>query len=61
MVVTGLQPSKGAARRLLQQGGGYLNNQRVPADAVVTDEDLASESMLVLRAGKKKYLVVKVA
>ncbi|MFU8807068.1 MAG: tyrosine--tRNA ligase, partial [Bradymonadaceae bacterium] len=26
---TGLQPSKGAARRLVQQGGGYINNVRV--------------------------------
>ena len=60
LVSTGLQPSKGAARRLVQQGGGYVNNTRMAADAVVDTSCLASESMLVLRAGKKKYLVVKV-
>ncbi len=59
LVDTGLQPSKGAARRLVQQGGGYVNNERVDADTTVTHDHLASESMLVLRAGKKKYLVVK--
>jgi tyrosyl-tRNA synthetase len=59
-VRTGLQPSNGAARRLIKQGGGYVNNVRVPADTVVGTEHLASESMLVLRAGKKKYLVVQV-
>lgn len=59
LVQTGLQPSKGAARRLVQQGGGYVNNVRVDGDTTVTTEHLASETMLVLRAGKKKYLVVK--
>ena len=60
MVQTKLQPSKGAARRLVQQGGGYVNNVRVDMKKVVTLDDLASPSMLVLRAGKKKYLLLKV-
>lgn len=58
---TGLQPSKGAARRLMQQGGGYINNVRIDdLEQKVTLEHLASESALVLRAGKKKYHVVRV-
>ena len=59
MVDTKLQPSKGAARRLVGQGGGYVNNVRVAADARVTTADLASESMIVLRAGKKSYHVIR--
>lgn len=59
LVTTALQKSKGAARRLLQQGGVYLNNRRVESiDTRVTLQDLASESMLVLRSGRKKYHVV---
>ena len=51
--------SKGEARRLLQQGGASLNNRKVQdAQRRVTLEDLASDSSLVLRAGKKKYHVV---
>lgn len=59
MVDTGLQASKGAARRLIEQGGGYVNNVRVDTATTVSTADLASETMLVLRAGKKKYLVVR--
>lgn len=62
LVTTGLQPSKGAARRLLKQGGVYLNNRRVESqDKRVTEADLASESMLVLRSGRKKYHVVSLS
>ena len=58
---TGLQSSKGAARRLLDQGGGYVNNRRVEdRDYTVTLEDLASASALLLRSGKRTYHLVKV-
>ena len=50
--------SRGEARRLIKQGGANLNNRRVGDDVVVTPDDLASESSLVLRSGKKKYYVV---
>jgi tyrosyl-tRNA synthetase len=51
--------SRGEARRLLQQGGVSLNNARVDdLERTVTDADLASESALILRSGKKKYFVV---
>jgi tyrosyl-tRNA synthetase len=57
-----LADSKGAARRLVAQGGVYVNNVRA-ADAArtLTVADLATETMLVLRAGKKSYHVVQVA
>ena len=54
-VECGLAASKGEARRLVQQGGAYLN------DAVVRDDvrkiaaaDL-QDGAIMLRAGKKKY------
>jgi tyrosyl-tRNA synthetase len=51
----GLTKSKGDARRLLKQGGVYVNEERVTsADAVVCQKDLADGSIL-LRAGKKRY------
>ncbi len=54
-VECGLTASKGEARRLVQQGGAYVN------DAVVTDDTRKVGSLdlqdgaILLRAGKKKY------
>lgn len=54
--------SKGAMRRLLDQGGGYVNNEKLEEgkDATVSLDHLTSETKLVLRAGKKRYCVVSV-
>jgi tyrosyl-tRNA synthetase len=52
--------SKGAARRLLQQGGAYVNNVRVAdMDRKITTADLATKTMLVVRGGRKDYRLVK--
>ncbi|MBI5154088.1 tyrosine--tRNA ligase [Candidatus Poribacteria bacterium] len=61
LVDSGLSPSRKEAQRLLGQGGVYLNDKVLdnPRYAVTT-ADLASETMLVLRAGKKRYCLVKV-
>lgn len=57
-----LVPSKSEAKRLLGGGGVYLNNSDTPwpeEKRAVSPADLASETMLVLRAGKKKYCLVQ--
>lgn len=56
----GMVGSKGEAKRLLTAGGVYVNNRRVGETTVVTDRDLASESLLVIRTGKKTYHLIKV-
>ncbi len=54
--------SKGAARRLLQQGGAYLNNVRVTdTEYQVGTADLATPTMLVVRGGRKDYRLVRTA
>ncbi|MBX5492298.1 MAG: tyrosine--tRNA ligase [Chloroflexi bacterium] len=53
-VRSGLCASKSEARRLIQQGGAYLNNQRVGLDRIITPRDLA-EGALLLRKGHKEY------
>ena len=63
LVRTGLCASKTLARQLLQQNGVYLNNSNDPWPQdrrTVGLADLASESLLVVRAGKKKYCLVQV-
>jgi tyrosyl-tRNA synthetase len=50
-----LSRSKSAARRLLQQGGMYVNDERVEdLERLLTEDDLTPDGIL-LRAGKKKY------
>jgi tyrosyl-tRNA synthetase len=53
--------SKGAARRLITQGGAYINNQRVTeVEHQVTLAHLATETMLFVRGGKKSYCLVRI-
>jgi tyrosyl-tRNA synthetase len=48
------------ARRTAQQGGAYVNNRRIDGvDARLTEADLASETVMVLRSGKKNYAVLR--
>lgn len=59
-VHSGLAKSKGEARRTIGQGGAYVNNRRVSdIETQLTDADLASESVMVLRSGKKKYALLR--
>jgi tyrosyl-tRNA synthetase len=54
MAETGIVPSKSAARRVIAEGGAYLNNVKVKAeDAVPDDADLLYGRFLVLRRGKR--------
>jgi tyrosyl-tRNA synthetase len=60
LVAAGLAKSKGEARRTVEQGGAYVNNRRVEAvEARLTASDLASETVMVLRSGKKKYALLR--
>ncbi|WP_300459086.1 tyrosine--tRNA ligase [Desulfobacula sp.] len=52
---TNLCKSKSDARRLVQQGGAYVNDNRVAGvDQMVLESDAKADEIL-LRAGKKKY------
>lgn len=56
----GLAKSKGEARRIITQGGAYVNNRRATGiDTRLGPGDLASESVMVLRSGKKKYALLR--
>ncbi|MDE0085212.1 MAG: tyrosine--tRNA ligase [Candidatus Poribacteria bacterium] len=51
----GLATSKSEARRLIQQGGAYINEKQYKAIDTVIDANLLEENALLLRAGKKRY------
>ena len=51
----GLANSRSEARRLVQQGGAYINEKQYRAIDLVVGTDLLEENALLLRAGKKRY------
>lgn len=60
LVEAGLVKSKSEARRTVEQGGAYVNNRRMgEVEAVLDTHHLASESVMVLRVGKKKYALLR--
>ena len=60
LVEAGLAKSKGEARRTVGQGGAYVNNRRIESHETIVDRQLlASESVVVLRSGKKKYALLR--
>ena len=60
LVEASLAKSKGDARRAVEQGGAYINNRRIEKiDTQLTAEQLASETVMVVRSGKKKYALLR--
>jgi tyrosyl-tRNA synthetase len=60
LVESGLAKSKGDARRTIQQGGAYVNNRRMSdVDATLTASDLASETVMILRSGRRFYALLR--
>lgn len=61
LVVSGLAPSKGEAKRLVQGGGVAVNNRRVSdARQKISGSDLIEGQVLVLRKGAKHYHVIRI-
>jgi tyrosyl-tRNA synthetase len=62
VVTAGLCRSKGEARRLIENGGLYVNNVRVAApDAVLRPEQIVDGRVVVLRSGKRSFHLVRTA
>jgi tyrosyl-tRNA synthetase len=60
MVRVGLQTSKGEARKLIRNGGFYLNNVKIQDEnAQVTLDHLIDGRVMLLAAGKKNKVLVR--
>ena len=59
VVHAGLAKSKSEARRAIEQGGIYINLQRVSADQSIGDRDWIGGRSLLLRKGKKDYALLR--
>jgi tyrosyl-tRNA synthetase len=59
--MVGLANSGGAARRLIEQGGAYINGSRVQSfDYQVSDADLDDGQTILLRSGKKRFHKIEI-
>ncbi|MFG0261139.1 MAG: S4 domain-containing protein, partial [Novipirellula sp. JB048] len=55
-----LATSSSDARRAIKEGSVYLNNRRVADfNQRLSEDDLASETVSVLRRGKRKYALIR--
>jgi tyrosyl-tRNA synthetase len=62
LLLTGLARSRSDARRLVTDGGVYVNNVRIPdADAVPSTTDLLHGRWLVLRRGRRNVAIAEVS
>ena len=58
----GLTQSMSEAKRLIEQGGIYINERQVKTvDEKLLPDDFAGGTELRIRKGKKKYLMVELA
>lgn len=55
LMKTGLIPSRGEGRRLVQQGGIYAGESTVPSIDFKLTEDLFTNGELIIKKGKKTY------
>jgi tyrosyl-tRNA synthetase len=61
LAATGVVESKSAARRIVKEGGGYLNNKKVESeDFTPSRADLLHGKYLLLRKGKRDLAAVEV-
>jgi tyrosyl-tRNA synthetase len=52
----GLTPSRREAKRLVEQGGLYVNDERIDtAERLLTIKDIGPDGGMLLKAGKKKF------
>lgn len=61
LIQTGLAKTKSDARRTIEQGGASINNRPITDfNYKLGETDLASETVIVLRSGKKRYALLKI-
>jgi len=59
--MVGLTSSGGAARRLIDQGGAYVNGNRIESfDQLISFGDLNEQEAIILRSGKKRFHQIRI-
>ena len=59
LIEGGLCDSKGAARRLIRQGGARLNDEKISdEEQLITAADITADGVIKLSAGKKRHALI---
>ena len=59
---SGLCKSRSEARRLISQGGGYVQDKKILSfDQIINTKNIGDSENLLLRAGKKKYMKIEIS
>ncbi|MDO4744639.1 MAG: tyrosine--tRNA ligase, partial [Clostridia bacterium] len=61
LAVSGLAPSKGEARRLVQQGGVSIDGNKIDDIAYIITKDIFTDGKIVVKKGKKVFLKIVLA
>lgn len=61
LTVSGLAPSKGEARRLVQQGGISIDGNKINDIAYAVEESVFTDGKIVVKKGKKVFLKITLA
>ena len=61
LVKSGLAPSKGEARRLVQQGGVSIDGNKIGDVVYIVEKSIFNDGKIVLKKGKKVFLKITVA
>lgn len=61
LAVSGLAPSKGEARRLVQQGGISIDGNKINDIAYAVEESVFTDGKIVVKKGKKVFLKITLA
>lgn len=61
LAVSGLAPSKGEARRLVQQGGVSIDGNKIDNIAYIITKDIFTDGKIVVKKGKKVFLKIVLA
>lgn len=60
LTAAGVFPSKGEGRRLIKNGGLYINNQRITEEnATIDPSHCTVENLAIVRLGKKNYHLLR--
>lgn len=55
LITAGIIPSKSEGRRLIQQGGLYVNDEKIMDMDLLVTEDFFNDGKMLVRKGKKTY------
>lgn len=61
LVAANLQPSKGEARKIIRNGGAYINNIKISDENyALSSSDLIEERLILLAVGKKNKSLIRI-